>query len=212
MPIRVFIADDQRIFVDGLRTILEQRKNEFTVAGYVSDARNIIEEVLRVKPDVILMDIDMPHQNGITTLNLLQKHASPEWKPSVIMLSLHEDRRHIGDAIHNETKGYMVKGAVGEKEVLDAIRAVAAGGKYFCPLSQAVLTAILTEPQAQNNQLTPRQVNIIRLVAQGKTTPEIAKELYITESTVSQHRLAAMQRLNIKNTAELVRYVVEAGW
>ncbi len=212
MPISVFLIDDQPIFVDGIRTILAARPNEFTVVGKITHSKEALQAATTLKPDVILLDIDMPHKNGIEVLKEIKAFASEVWKPMVIMLSLHEQTRYINDAIAAGARGYLVKGAIGENEVLDAIRTVAAGRKYFCPVSKAVRQVLEDEPEAGGSRLTTRQLDIVKLVAQGKTSREIANELNCAQSTVENHRLAAMKKLNVSNAAELAIYVHNQGW
>jgi two-component system NarL family response regulator len=212
MPIRVLLVDDQPILADGIRTILAARASEFTVVGQISHAKEVVETAQKLTPDVILMDIDMPHKNGLELLRELRAFTTSAWKPCVVMLSYYADKHHIADAINSKAQGYLVKMSVGEKEVLEAVRTVAAGKTYFCPTSRAVRHALLDEPTHQNKTLTQAQMSIAKLVAVGRSSKEIAEELNLALSTVENHRTNIYRKLNLRNAAELTAYAKEQGW
>ena len=212
MPIRVLLVDDQPILTDGIRTILTARASEFTVVGQISHAKEVVEAAQKLTPDVILLDINMPHKNGLEILRELHAFATITWKPYVVILSLYADKHHIADAINSKAQGYLVKMSVGEKEVLEAVRTVAAGKTYFCPTSRAVRHALLDEPTHQNTTLTQAQMSIAKLVAVGRSSKEIAEELNLALSTVENHRTNIYRKLNLRNAAELTAYAKEQGW
>lgn len=234
MPIRVLLVDDQRILIDGLRALLSVRSAEFEVVGQVSESKEALQATQKLKPDQILLDIDMPEKSGLDVLRDLQTHASEDWKPKVIMLSLHADKSHIAKAFHYGARGYLVKGEgnlhgqyrqrylwargylvkgeVGERDVLEALRTVQQGNLYCCPQSKLVYDALKYEQPITNTDLTPRQLDIAKLVATGKTSKEIADELSLSPRTVENHRNDILKKLHLRNATELVVYAKEQGW
>lgn len=212
MPIRVLLVDDQPILIDGLRALLAARSAEFEVVGQISQSKEVLQVAQKLKPDQILLDIDMPEKSGLEVLRDLQEHASGDLKPKVIMLSLHADKRHIADAFRLGARGYLVKGQVGERDVLEALRSVQQGNLYCCPQSKPIYDALKYEQTSTNTELTPRQLDIAKCVAKGKTSKEIANELSIALRTVENHRSDILKKLHLRNTTELVVYAKEQGW
>ena len=212
MPIRVLLVDDQPILTDGIRSLLASRSAEFEVIGQISNSKEVLQAAQNLNPDQILLDIDMPEQSGLDVLRDLQAHASGGGKPKVIMLSLHADKSHIAKAFHFGARGYLVKGQVGERDVLEALRSVQQGNLYCCPQSKPVYDGLKYEQTSTNTDLTSRQLDIAKLVATGKTSKEIASELSISVRTVENHRADILKKLHLRNAAELVVYAKEQGW
>lgn len=212
MPIRVLLVDDQPILTDGIRALLATRSAEFDVVGQISRSKDVLQTSQNLKPDQILLDIDMPEKSGLEVLRDLQLHASNDGKPNVIMLSLHADKRHIAEAFRLGARGYLVKGQVGERDVLEALRSVQQGKLYCCPQSKPMYDELIYEQTITNTDLTSRQLDIAKLVAKGKTSKEIASELSISVRTVENHRADILKKLHLRNTAELVVYAKEQGW
>ncbi|TAE33249.1 MAG: DNA-binding response regulator [Candidatus Kapaibacterium sp.] len=216
MPIRILLVDDQPILTDGIRSLFAARSAEFEVVGQISHSKDVLQAAHHLKPDLILLDIDMPEKNGLEVLRDLKAHASSDWKATVIMLSLHADKRHITDAFHLGARGYMTKSRVGEADVLEAVRSVYQGKLYCCPQSKPVYDdisgALKYEQVVKNTELTSRQLDIAKLVAMGKTSKEIAAELNLSARTIENHRADILKKLRLRNTAELVNYANEQGW
>ena len=212
MPIRVLLVDDQPILIDGLRALLSTRSAEFEVVGQISQSKDVLQAAQKLKPDQILLDIDMPEKSGLEVLRELQEYASGDWTPKVIMLSLHADKSHIATAFRFGARGYLVKGQVGELDVVEALRSVQQRNLYCCPQSKPVYDALKYEQPSTNNDLTPRQLEIAKRVANGKTSKEIADELSIALRTVENHRSDVLKKLHLRNTTELVVYAKEQGW
>lgn len=212
MPIRVLLVDDQPILIDGLRALLSARSAEFEVVGQISQSKEVLQAVQTQKPDQILLDIDMPEKSGLEVLRDLHAHAFADWKPKVIMLSLHADKRHIADAFRYGARGYLVKGQVGERDVLEALRSVQQGNLYCCPQSKPVYDSLKYEQTSTNTDLTPRQLDIAKRVAVGKTSREIADELSLSPRTVENHRSDILKKLHLRTPTELVVYAKEQGW
>jgi len=207
MPIRVLLVDDQPILTDGIRTILAARASEFAVVGQISHAKEVVEAAQKLTPDVILLDINMPHKDSLELLRELHAFTTSTWKPSV-----YADMHYIAKAINGHAQGFLVKENVGEREVVDALRAVASGRSYFCSISQKVRIELLDESPQDLASLTTRQMSIAKLVASGKTSQAIADELSLSPRTVEGHRAAILRKLHLQNVADLVVYVKEQGW
>lgn len=212
MPIRVLLVDDQPILTDGIRSLLSARGTEFEVVGQISQSKEVLQAAQKLKPDQILLDIDMPEKSGLDVLRDLKAHISKDEQPKIIMLSLHADKNHIAKAFDFGARGYLVKGQVGERDVVEALRSVQQGNLYCCPQSKPVYDALNYEQTSTSTDLTPRQLDIAKLVATGKTSKEIANELNISVRTVENHRNDILKKLHLRNAAELVVYAKEQGW
>lgn len=210
--IRVLIADDHAIFREGLGFILEANE-DITVVGQAADGRQAIREAKRTRPDVVILDIAMPELNGIEAARkILEEGAAP----GVIILSMHCSSEHIFQALEAGAKGFVVKGAAG-KELIQAVRAVYAGGRF---LSQQVDDILVDDylfrrknpqPKSPLESLSPREREILQLVVEGKTNAVVAGILYISPKTVETYRSRLMQKLGIKDIANLVKFALEHG-
>ncbi len=209
-PIRVLLADDHELFRAGLRAIL-LRVEGIEVVGEAGDGREALEMIAQAAPDVLLLDVNMPIMNGLDAAMLVAKQF-PEVR--VIILSMHASEQYVGQALRAGAAGYLLKDSA-PIELETAIRAVARGENYLSPaVSNEVVSAYRqqTEPAPTSvEQVTPRQREILKLIAEGKTTKEIAKLLGITVRTAETHRMQLMSRLKIHTVAGLVRCAAQAG-
>jgi DNA-binding NarL/FixJ family response regulator len=202
----ILLADDHVVFVEGLRKILE---TEFEVVGLVQDGRMMVTEVLRLKPDVILADITMPLLNGIDAARQIRK-AEPRAK--IIFLTMHSDPIYAAEALDAGASGYLVKQSAAS-EVLNAVRTVLKGKVYVTPLvSKGRLKSLLdisrrSKPAAF--KLTPRQREVLQLVAEGRSAKEIAAILHVSYRTVEFHKHKIMETLGVHTTVELTRFAIE---
>jgi DNA-binding NarL/FixJ family response regulator len=209
-PIRVLIADDHALVRAGVRALLE-RLSDVQVVAEASDGFEVLDLIEQHEPHLVLMDIAMPGLNGLeATRALAKKH--PEVR--VIVLSIYSDEEHVHQALRAGAAGYLVKGAaLAELEL--AIRAVAHGETYLSPpISKPVIAEYLRRTRAELNsveRLSPRQTEILKLLAEGKTTKQIALDLSISAKTVESHRAQLMERLDIHDLAGLVRYAIKTG-
>jgi len=204
------LADDHKLVRAGIRSLLE-RLPGIEVVGEASDGRESVRLAARHQPHVILMDIAMPQLSGLEATRRLKK-LSPDTR--VIILSIYSDEEHVFQALRLGAAGYLLKGAFIEELEL-AIRSVANGETYLSPpVSRPVIMEYLRRTAADispSGSLTPRQAEVLQLIAEGKTTKQIALELDIGVKTVETHRVALMKRVGVKDIAGLVRFAVKIG-
>ena len=207
-PIRVLIVDDHAVVRTGLRKVLEG-EDGIEVVGEAGDARNAVFQTRETKPDVILMDVVMPGKTGIEAIPDVL-HDAPEAK--VLILSMQDDPHYVREAFDAGASGYVLKEAV-DTDVVAAIRDVAAGGRYVHPALGARMLAADAEERkrAEQDPLSDRERDVLRLLALGHTNQEIAGQLYISVRTAETHRAHIMQKLRISTRAELVRYALTQG-
>ena len=208
MSIRVLIVDDHAVVRSGLKLLLEAEKGIDPV-GEAGSARDAVFQARAVKPDVILLDLVMPERTGLDVLPQL-KHENPETK--VLVLSMQDEPRYVREAFAAGASGYVLKEAA-DTEVVAAVREVAAGGRYVNPELGARLVAADAEAARLKDEdpLSDREREVLRLLALGHTNQEIAKELYISVRTAETHRAHIMQKLRLSSRAELVRYALREG-
>jgi len=206
--IRVLIVDDHAVVRSGLRRVLESEP-DLEVVGEAGDAQNAVFQTRATKPDVILLDVVMPGKTGIEVIAEVL-HDAPDAK--VLILSMQDDPRYVRAAFEAGASGYVLKEAV-DTDVVAAIRAVAGGGRYVHPALGARLIAADTEDRkrAEEDPLSDREREILRLLALGHTNQEIAGLLYISVRTTETHRAHVMQKLRLQSRAELVRYALNQG-
>ncbi len=208
MTIRVLIVDDHAVVRSGLRRVLDAEPDIETVAE-AADADRAVFEAIEHKPDVVLLDVTMPGKSGIEGIPALLQ-AAPEVR--VLMLSMQDDPHYLREAFEAGARGYVLKEAA-DTEVVDAIRAVAAGERYVHPSLGARLVQAESEERrrAEEDPLSDREREVLRLLALGHTNQEIAKMLYISVRTAETHRAHIMQKLRLSSRAELVRYALTEG-
>jgi two-component system response regulator NreC len=208
MTIRVLVVDDHAVVRSGLRRVLDAEPDIETV-GEAENAERAVFEAIQHKPDVVLMDIVMPGKSGIEIIPALQQDA-PEVK--VLLLSMQDDPRYVREAFAVGASGYVLKEAA-DTEVVGAVRAVAAGERYVHPTLGARLVQAEAEERrrAEQDPLSDREREVLRLLALGHTNQEIAQMLYISVRTAETHRAHIMQKLRLSSRAELVRYALERG-
>ena len=208
MSIRVLVVDDHAVVRAGLRRVLDAEPDIETV-GEAANAERAVFEAMEHKPDVVLMDVVMPGKSGIEIIPTLQQNA-PEAK--VLVLSMQDDPRYLREAFEAGASGYVLKEAA-DTEVVDAVRAVAAGERYVHPaLGARLVEAEAAERRrADEDPLSDREREVLRLLALGHTNQEIAKQLYISVRTAETHRAHIMRKLRLSSRAELVRYALSEG-
>jgi len=206
--IRVLIVDDHAVVRAGLRRLLDAEADIETV-GEAPNAERAVFEALESKPDVVLMDVVMPGKTGIEGLPALLQ-AVPEAK--VLMLSMQDDPQYVREAFEAGASGYVLKEAA-DTDVVEAVRAVAAGERYVHPALGARLVAADSEERrrAESDPLSDREREVLRLLALGHTNQEIAELLFISVRTAETHRAHIMQKLGLSTRAELVHYALEHG-
>lgn len=207
-PIRVLIVDDHAVVRSGIKLLLA-REPDIEPVGEAGNGRDAVFEARSLKPDVILMDVVMPDQTGLEALPQLL-HDRPETK--VLLLSMQDDPRYVREAFAAGASGYVLKEAA-DTEVVNAVREVARGGRYVNPELGARLVVADAEAQrrADDDPLSDREHDILRLLALGHTNQDIGRQLYISVRTAETHRAHIMRKLNVSSRAELVRYAITNG-
>jgi len=211
--IKVLIADDHKIIRVGLRGLIELSK-DIEVAAEAENGTEVIDLVKKVKVDVVLMDIDMGHTSGIETTHQLKKEH-PEIK--VLGLTMHEEQEYIVEMLEAGASGYLLKNT-GMDELLTALRAAAKGDSYFSHQVSATLLQAITQKKSfpslktnHNGPLSERESEVLQLIAREFSNGEIAEKLFISIRTVDTHRRNLLEKLQVKNTAGLVKYAIEKG-
>jgi len=210
MSIRILIADDHGVLRAGLRALLNAEPG-LEVVGEAADGLTALQLAAELRPDVALMDLSMPGLDGIQVTRQL-KETLPGTR--VLILTVHEDESLLREAIQAGASGYIIKRAV-ESELINAIHAVSSGDLYVHPaLTRALLRDLspaLASDQAPTESLTPREIDVLRLIAQGYTNRQVAEKLHVSVRTVESHRANLTSKLDIASRAELVRYAREHG-
>ena len=212
MNIRVLVADDHAIVREGLGIMLGNQP-DMEVLGLATNGREAIRMVDEYQPDVTVMDISMPELNGIEAIQqMLPSH--PRMK--VIVLSIHETKPYVYRALKAGARGYLIKETAG-LEVVDAVRAVYSGDRYLSQRISDLLTDISfrsldgSKEVSPLEQLSPREREILQLVAEGKTSQEIGERLSISSKSVDTYRSRLMHKIGVKDVAGLVRFAIQQG-
>ena len=206
MRIRILLADDHMMVRQGIRALLE--KEGFEVVAEAMDGRDAVRLAEKLKPDVAVLDIAMPLLNGIDAAREIRR-VSPKTKTT--LLTVHEENQYVVEALRAGVTGYVVKTKAAE-DLVKAIREVSLGAVYMSPgVSREAVRAYLDGTEPSNDGLTPREREVLQLVAEGKTTKEVAAVLGISVKTAESHRSRIMEKLDIHETASLVRYAIRLG-
>ena len=202
---RILVADDHAIMVQGLGRLLE---GEAEIVATASDGQQLVERARQHRPDIIVSDINMPGMSGLDAMRRLKADGL---RSKFIFLTLHTDSRLASEAMRAGASGYLLKHAAAE-ELIEAIHAVMQGHTYLTPLmTREVLWAIGQPDGVQSPALTPRQLDVLRLIAEGKRMKEIANELNISVRTVETHKQDLLQTLGLETTADLIKFAVRQG-
>lgn len=210
MSITIYLADDHTIIREGLRLILSMNAN-FSVVGEAGDGRTALKDVVRLKPDIAIMDIAMPELNGIEATELISKQ-SPGTK--VIILSMYSDPEHIYQALKAGAKGFVLKDSAGT-DVSEAIMAVNDGQRFFCRkigdtlIDDYIKKRIDSDSADPMSLLSSRERQTLQLVAEGKTSTEIAVILDVSPKSVDTYRSRLMQKLGIDNLPALIKFAIK---
>ena len=209
MVTRVLLVDDHQIVRDGLRAILE-REPDTKVVGEAGNGRDAVAAVPSCVPEIVVMDLGMPDLNGIEATRQI---ASDHPTVRVIALSTYSNERYVMSVLEAGAKGYVLKAAAHD-ELLSAIRAVRRGEHYLSPAITGVVVgrARTGVPDlVPARALAPREREVLQLVAEGRTTPEIAGILHLSVKTVESHRRNLLRKLGLRNVAELTKYAIREG-
>ncbi|EOD79322.1 LuxR family transcriptional regulator [Grimontia sp. AD028] len=206
----LLLADDHVLLQDGLMERLSKQP-QFTIIGAASDGESAIEQSLALRPDILLTDISMPKKTGLEVLSELREKA-PEIK--VVILSMHNNKEYIVSAMRGGAKGYVLKD-VSSQELVQALDIIAGGGSYFSAgVSETLMESMsqMENREHEDNVPTPREKDVLVLIANGACNKTIARELNISVRTVETHRLRVKKKLGVTSTAGLVKYAIEQGW
>ncbi len=206
MSIKVLIADDHGIVRVGLRKILETQR-EIVVAGEAADGHEIIELCRKIPCDIIIMDIAMPGVNGIDAFQTIRTTM-----PLIrcIILSMYDDSEHVARAFQAGASGYLLKGVAGD-EIIAAIREVMEGRSYLGKGVESLLQGGQNSVENPLDGLSQREKEVLRLVVEGKSSLEIARNLSLADNTPDVYRSRIMKKLGLKNTASLVKFAIQHG-
>lgn len=212
MTMRILLADDHQIVREGLRSLLSKNE-DMEVVGEAADGRAAVAMAQEMSPDVVVMDVGMPGLNGVEATRQI---AAKEPEAKVVALSMHSDRRFMGEMLKAGAKGYLLKEAAFE-ELATAIRSVIADKIYLSPRIADVVVDDYVRHNANGGvpsafaKLTPREREVLQLMAEGRATKEIAMDLKVSIKTVETHRRQIMEKLNIYSVAELTKYAIREG-
>ncbi|MGE5302277.1 MAG: response regulator [Alphaproteobacteria bacterium] len=206
MSHRVLLADDHAIVRNGIKHILTQEG--FVVVGEASNGREAVQMTKELLPDVAILDFSMPLLNGIDAARQIRE-ASPRTK--TLLLTMYKDETYVLRALRAGINGYVVK-TQAAPELVEAIRSVLHGGLYLSPvISESVVKAALIQNERELDPLTPREREVLQLIAEGKSNKQISGDLGMSVKTVDSHRRNLMVKLDIHETAGLVRYAIRTG-
>ncbi len=207
--ITIILADDHRIFRDGMKALLNEN-TEIQIIGEGSDGNELMELLKSNQPDVLILDISMPGLSGIELTKLIH-NLYPEIR--IMILSMHTNEEFVLNAVHAGAKAYLPKDT-SKAELFEAIQSLMAGGEYYSKsVSENFMKSFIKKTRTDQNllvneELTLREIEILKLVATGISHKEVAEMLFISPKTVDAHKNHIMQKLKLKNTAELVLYAV----
>jgi DNA-binding NarL/FixJ family response regulator len=206
---RIILADDHGLIVEGLRSLLAA---EFDVVAVAADGRELVRQVELLQPDAILLDIAMPLLNGIEAARQIKKVAP---KIKIVFVTQNPDREYVQVALRLGASGYVLKQSA-VRDVVNALHEVLAGGFYVSPLLRRGISEVMLKPGQNPSELfgialTPRQRQVLQLVAEGKSTKETAAILNISVKTVDFHKAGIMEEVGVRTTAELTRYAIQHG-
>ncbi len=206
MPLRILLADDHVIVRQGIRALLERAG--FEVVGEADDGQQAIELAGKLHPDIAVLDVAMPILNGIDATRGIRKVSD---QTKVILLTMYTQEKFVLESLRVGVRGYVIKSAVAN-ELLEAIRTVRKGNPYLTPeVAKVMVDGYFADGDRQAACLGDRERQVLQLVAEGKTTKEIADVLGITVKTAESHRAHLMEKLEIHDTAGLVRYAIREG-
>lgn len=215
---RILIADDHDVVRSGLKMLLRSRK-EYAIVAEAVDGEEAVRLVGQHKPDVVFLDISMPNLDGIEAAKII-KRDHPETK--IIVLTVHEDEEYAIQVLRAGASGYLLKNA-GKQEIFDAVKSALSGDRFFSPrISNLIVDGFVKRadtPQSPKaggatllkQQLTERETEVLRYIARGYTNRQIADELCLSFRTINTHRANLMQKLDIHDTAGLVRHAINIG-
>jgi DNA-binding NarL/FixJ family response regulator len=202
----VILADDHAMLREGIKKIIE-RIDDVQISGEVNDGLELLELLKTSSPNLVILDISMPNLRGLEAIREIKKTYS---KVKILVLTMHKKKEFLRQALLDGADGFLLKEDAGS-ELIRAVQTVRNGGKYLSPLLSGILTSLAVEEE-KTEVLTIREKEVLKLMAEGKRTKEIAAALYISPHTVRRHRSNILEKLNIKNMADLVKYAISQSY
>ncbi len=211
-PTRILLADDHEMVRDGLKLVLDSAP-DLTVVAEASDGVEALRKALIEDIDLVVLDVSMPRMGGLQVVRELAKQR-PEMR--ALMLSMHDNEQYFFEALKAGASGYVLKSAA-NRELIEACRKVMRGSAFVSPpAAEALIRDYLEQPakgtkRAPGDPLTPRELDVVKLIAEGYTSDEIAEALLISNKTVDRHRANVLEKLGMRNRVELTRYAIRRG-
>jgi DNA-binding NarL/FixJ family response regulator len=206
----IILVDDHQLMRAGLRTLLDKER-DWKIVAEASDGREAVKLVTRHLPDIVIMDIGMPNLNGIEATRQIRELAP---RTRVVALSMHSGAQFVSRMLEAGASAYLLKDSAHE-ELLHAVRAVIAGQVYLSPSIAGVViddyVRRVGAPHSESAVLTPREREVAQLLAEGRSTKEVAAQLFVSVKTIETHRQHIMEKLNINSIAELTKYAIREG-
>ncbi|HEX8855166.1 MAG TPA: response regulator transcription factor [Thermoleophilaceae bacterium] len=206
--LHILVADDHGIVRSGLRMLIE-RQDGMSVVAEAEDGVEALSLAQSVRPDVAVLDVSMPKMTGLQAAREIGAHCPGT---SILLLSMHDDERYVFEALKVGAAGYVLKRAA-DTDLIDAIRAVARGEQFLSPSSESVLVKewLADGAEQPRDLLTPRELDVVKLIAEAHTNKQIAEILHVSEKTVESHRANVLAKLGMRDRVELVRYAIRRG-
>ena len=204
--LKILLADDHTIVRQGLKLILSAHA-DLEVVGEAANGREAVELADKLRPDIVLMDVQMPELNGI---DATKKMVAANPRIRILVLSMHKESVYVREILKAGARGYILKDAI-DTELLNAIRSVAKGDGYISPAVAGALNDKVKDPSNPVDMLSAREREVLLLIAEGKTNKEIATHLNLSVYTVDSHRGKIMEKLNLHSAGELVRFAMKNG-
>jgi DNA-binding NarL/FixJ family response regulator len=204
--VKILLADDHTIVRQGLKLILSAH-SDLEVVGEAANGREAVELADKLRPDIVLMDVQMPELNGI---DATRKMVAANPRIRILVLSMHKESVYVREILKAGARGYILKDAI-DTELLNAVRSVARGDGYISPAVSSALNDKVKDPTNPVDMLSPREREVLLLIADGKTNKEIATRLNLSVYTVDSHRGRIMEKLNLHSAGELVRFAMKNG-
>jgi DNA-binding NarL/FixJ family response regulator len=204
--LRLLIADDHGIVRSGVRMLID-RQADMQVVAEAEDGVDAVEQAIGERPDVAVLDVAMPRMTGIQAAREIKAHAPDT---SVLLLSMHDDERYLFEALQAGASGYVLKRAA-DSDLVDAVRAVAAGRPFVSPHAEGAREWVAAQGAAPKDPLTPRELDVVKLIAEAYTNKQIAEILHLSEKTVESHRGNVLAKLGMRDRVEIARYAIKRG-
>ncbi|WP_258104113.1 response regulator transcription factor [Marinoscillum sp. MHG1-6] len=204
--IKILVVDDHQLFREGIISLLSKNE-DLEIVGECDSVNGFYDLLKETEPHVVLMDISMPEVNG---LEIIKEARSKFENTKFIILTMHAEGQYVVKAVKNGAFGYLIKNS-DEDELITAIKQVSAGKKYFNSEISQLMIGNMALDEESHKKLSDREMEVLDLVSQGRTTKEIADQLFVSARTVETHRVNMMKKLNVQNTAELIKKAAHLG-